>query len=102
MLDKLPFPRPDDPLLEARREAVGKDVAFGQIDLPIAATSLAQAAGRLIRTANDKGVVAVLDRRLAVAGYWRTLIGALPPMTRTRNREEIEKFLQDITDDRQV
>jgi ATP-dependent DNA helicase DinG len=55
----------------------------------------------LIRTANDKGVVAVLDRRLAVAGYWRTLIGALPPMTRTRNREEIEKFLQDITDDRQ-
>jgi ATP-dependent DNA helicase DinG len=101
VLDKLPFPRPDDPLLEARREAVGKDVAFGQIDLPIAATSLAQAAGRLIRTANDKGVVAVLDRRLAVAGYWRTLIGALPPMTRTRNREEIEKFLQDITDDRQ-
>ena len=97
VLDKLPFPRPDDPLLEARREAVGRDMAFQAIDLPLAATSLAQAAGRLIRTANDKGVVAVLDRRLATANYWRTLIGALPPMTRTRNRDEIEQFLRDIT-----
>jgi ATP-dependent DNA helicase DinG len=68
--------------------------------LPLAATSLAQAAGRLIRTANDKGVVAVLDRRLATANYWRTLIGALPPMTRTRNREEVEQFLRDITTER--
>lgn len=101
VLDKLPFPRPDDPLLEARREAVGKDKSFGQIDLPIAATALAQAAGRLIRTVNDRGVVAVLDRRLAVAGYWRTLISALPPMTRTRDRAEVEKFLQDITEDRE-
>ena len=100
VLDKLPFPRPDDPLLEARREAVGREVSFQAIDLPLAATSLAQAAGRLIRTANDKGVVAVLDRRLATANYWRTLIGALPPMTRTRNREEVEQFLRDITTER--
>ena len=97
VLDKLPFPRPDDPLLEARREAVGRDMAFQAIDLPLAATSLAQAAGRLIRTENDKGVVAVLDRRLATANYWRTLISALPPMARTRNRDEIEQFLRDIT-----
>lgn len=100
VLDKLPFPRPDDPLLEARREAVGRDKSFGEIDLPIAATSLAQAAGRLIRTSTDKGVVAVLDRRLATAGYWRTLIGALPPMSRTRHRAEVEQFLRDITRDR--
>jgi ATP-dependent DNA helicase DinG len=100
VLDKLPFPRPDDPLLEARREAVGRETSFQAIDLPLAATSLAQAAGRLIRTANDKGVVAVLDRRLATANYWRTLIGALPPMTRTRNREEVEQFLRDITTER--
>lgn len=97
VLDKLPFPRPDDPLLEARREAVGREQAFQLIDLPLAATSLAQAAGRLIRTADDKGVVAVLDRRLATANYWRTLIGALPPMTRTRHRDEVEQFLRDIT-----
>lgn len=100
VLDKLPFPRPDDPLLQARREAVGKDKSFNLIDLPIAATSLAQAAGRLIRTGTDKGVVAVLDRRLATAGYWRTLIGALPPMARTRSRAEVEQFLRDITADR--
>lgn len=97
VLDKLPFPRPDDPLLEARREAVGRETSFQAIDLPLAATALAQAAGRLIRTASDKGVVAVLDRRLATANYWRTLISALPPMARTRNREEIEQFLRDIT-----
>lgn len=100
VLDKLPFPVPNDPLLQARREAVGKENAFNLIDLPIAATSLAQAAGRLVRTATDKGVVAVLDRRLATAGYWRTLIGALPPMSRTRDRAEIEQFLRDITSSR--
>jgi ATP-dependent DNA helicase DinG len=97
VLDKLPFPRPDDPLLEARREAVGRNQSFSLIDLPIAATSLAQAAGRLIRTADDKGVVAVLDNRLAKANYWRTLISALPPMSRTRERSQVEQFLRDIT-----
>lgn len=97
VLDKLPFPRPDDPLLEARREAVGREKSFTLIDLPIAATSLAQAAGRLIRTVDDMGVVAVLDNRLATKSYWRTLIAALPPMTRTRDRAEVEQFLRDIT-----
>lgn len=98
VLDKLPFPRPDDPLLEARREAVGRDRSFFEIDLPIAATSLAQAAGRLIRSKSDKGVVAVLDRRLATASYWRTLIQALPPMSRTRHRDQVEDFLRSITE----
>lgn len=97
VLDKLPFPRPDDPLLEARRDDVGRDQAFQRIDLPIAATALAQAAGRLVRTAQDRGVVAVLDRRLATMGYWRTLIAAMPPMPRTRNRDEIVEFLARIT-----
>ena len=97
VLDKLPFPRPNEPLLEARREDVGREKAFGAIDLPICATALAQAAGRLIRTANDKGVVAVLDRRLATQNYWRTLLAAMPPMTRTRDRAEVEQFLRDIT-----
>ncbi len=97
VLDKLPFPRPDDPLLEARREAVGRRASFNIIDLPIAATSLAQAVGRLIRTNEDRGVVAVLDNRLASAGYRRTLIEVLPPMARTRHRHEVEAFLRDIT-----
>ena len=97
VLDKLPFPRPDDPLLEARRDAVGRNISFSAIDLPICATSLAQAAGRLIRTATDRGVVAVLDRRLATQNYRGNLIAALPPMARTRHRAEIEDFLRHIT-----
>lgn len=99
VLDKLPFPRPDDPLLEARRELVGRDRSFAQIDLPICATALAQAAGRLIRTATDRGVVAVLDPRLASKNYRWTLLNAMPPMTRTRDREEVERFLREITAD---
>ena len=63
-IDRLPFPRPDDPLLQARRERAG-DQAFVIIDVPRAATLLAQGAGRLIRTATDRGAVAILDPRLA-------------------------------------
>ncbi|HAS10353.1 MAG TPA: ATP-dependent helicase, partial [Acidimicrobiaceae bacterium] len=77
IIDKLPFARPDDPLLDARREQVGRR-AFELIDLPRASTLLAQGAGRLIRTAEDTGVVAVLDPRLATAGYRWDLIRGLP------------------------
>lgn len=97
VLDKLPFPRPDDPLLGARRDAVGREESFNLIDLPLATTALAQAAGRLIRTANDKGVVAVLDRRLAKMRYSKVMLEAMPPMTRTRHRHEVEDFLRHIT-----
>ena len=67
-IDRLPFPRPDEPLLQARREQARAE-AFATVDLPRAATLLAQGAGRLIRTSTDRGVVAVLDPRLANAGY---------------------------------
>ena len=66
-IDRLPFPRPTDPLVQARREAAearGAN-AFSAVDVPIAATLLAQGSGRLIRTTTDQGVVAVFDRRLA-------------------------------------
>ncbi|MGI8492642.1 MAG: ATP-dependent DNA helicase [Acidimicrobiales bacterium] len=91
-IDKLPFPRPDDPLLQARRDRIGTR-AFEEIDLPRAATLLAQGAGRLIRSAADRGVVAVLDPRLGTARYRWALVGALPPMRRTRHRAEVEEFL---------
>ncbi len=94
-IDRLPFPRPDDPLLRARRDRLGTD-AFRLIDLPRAATLLAQAAGRLIRSTADRGVVAVLDPRLARAGYRWDIVRALPPMRRTRHREEAEAFLRQI------
>ncbi len=91
-LDRIPFPRPDDPLLQARRDRAGPG-AFGLIDLPRAATLLAQGAGRLIRSATDRGVVAVLDTRLATANYRWELVNAIPPMRRTRHRAEVEAFL---------
>lgn len=93
-IDKIPFPRPDDPLLSARRERAGAQ-GFATIDLPRAATLLAQGAGRLIRTATDRGVVAVLDPRLATKPSYRwQLIHALPPMTRTKEFAEVAAFLQ--------
>jgi ATP-dependent DNA helicase DinG len=95
VIDKLPFARPDDPLLEARREQVGPR-AFELIDLPRASTLLAQGAGRLIRTAGDRGVVAVLDPRLATARYRWDLIRSLPPMRRTKDRDEVLAFLRDL------
>ena len=98
VIDRLPFPRPDDPLLSARRELLGP-AAFSQIDVPRAAMMLAQAAGRLIRTATDRGVVAVLDRRLGTARYRWDIVNALPPMRRTRERADVEKFLTEITVD---
>jgi ATP-dependent DNA helicase DinG len=91
-LDRLPFPRPDDPLLQARRDRAG-EAAFRLVDLPRAATLLAQGAGRLIRSSTDTGVVAVLDPRLARAGYKRVLLDALPPMRRTVDRDEVCAFL---------
>ena len=96
-IDRLPFSRPDDPLLEARRERAGSQ-AFSKIDLPRAATLLAQGAGRLIRSANDEGVVAVLDSRLAKASYRSVLLDALPPMRRTVDKEEVLRFLRSIAD----
>ena len=73
-IDRLPFPRPDDPLLQARRDRAGGR-AFSLVDLPRAATLLAQGAGRLIRNATDRGVVAVLDHgsppRRTGACCWR-------------------------------
>jgi len=81
--------------MAARREAAGR-AGFQQVDLPRAATLLAQGAGRLIRTATDRGVVAVLDPRLARASYGPVLVKAMPPMRRTRERAQAEAFLRGI------
>lgn len=96
-IDRLPFPRPDEPLLQARRERAKAD-AFRVIDLPRASMMLAQGVGRLIRTATDQGVVAVFDPRLATAKRYRwTLLEALPPLPRTKDRADAEAFLRRIT-----
>ena len=95
VVDRIPFPRPDEPLMVARRKRLGPQ-AFGEIDVPRAATLLAQGAGRLIRSAQDRGVVAVLDSRLATARYRQDLLRGLPPLRRTIDPAEVEAFLIDI------
>ncbi|MGI9602753.1 MAG: ATP-dependent DNA helicase [Acidimicrobiales bacterium] len=97
-IDRLPFPRPDDPLLDARRDRAGRQ-AFQLIDVPRAATLLAHGAGRLIRSATDTGVVAVLDPRLATKKSYRwAFIEALPNMRRTRDKDEVVRVLNTIRD----
>jgi len=95
-IDRLPFPRPDDPLLQARRDRA-RAQAFRIIDLPRTATMLAQGVGRLIRSATDTGVVAIFDPRLATAKTYRwDLVRALPPFARTRTMAEAETRLRAI------
>jgi len=93
IIDRIPFPHRNNPLLAARRELHGSR-GFTEIDLPRAITALAQASGRLVRSRNDRGVVAVLDPRLATKGYRWTIINALPPMSRTRDKAEAIEFLR--------
>ncbi len=95
VIDRIPFPRPDEPLMVARRNRLGRD-AFNKIDAPRAATLLAQGAGRLIRSAQDRGVVAVLDSRLATARYRQDLLKGLPPLRRTIDLAEVKAFLSEI------
>lgn len=95
VIDRLPFARPDEPLEQARREMAeraGGD-GFLEVDLPSAALVLSQGAGRLVRTRHDRGVVAVLDRRLATARYRTVLLDALPPMRRVVDRDVACGFL---------
>jgi ATP-dependent DNA helicase DinG len=95
-IDRIPFPRPDEPLLEARRDRAGRD-AFRRVDLPRAATMLAQGTGRLVRTSTDRGVVAILDPRLATNRAYRwDLVNALPPYRRTKDRAEVTAFLRSL------
>ncbi len=91
ILDKVPFPALHDPLLDARREAVGKS-AFMSIDVPMAASALAQAAGRLIRTATDHGVVAILDPRLSQKRYKEAVLSGVQHMPETNRLVEVEEF----------
>ncbi|WP_460845920.1 ATP-dependent DNA helicase [Phytohabitans suffuscus] len=90
VIDRLPFPRPDEPLAAARAASV--DAAggsgFASVSVPIAAIRLAQGVGRLIRSTGDKGVVAVLDSRLETArGYGPFLRQSLPPFWYTTKRD---------------
>ncbi len=87
VIDRIPFPRPDDPLTSARSEAVDRagGSGFAAVSIAHAATLLSQGAGRLIRRTDDRGVVAILDSRISTKRYGAALIAAMPPMWRTTN-----------------
>ncbi|WP_431272973.1 ATP-dependent DNA helicase [Variovorax ureilyticus] len=95
VIDKLPFPPPNDPLVEARSqrlESQGRS-AFSDYSLPEAAVALKQGAGRLIRRETDTGVLVICDTRLVAMGYGRRLLAALPPMRRIEDEAGFEDAL---------
>lgn len=99
IIDKLPFPPPNDPLAEARSkllESQGRS-AFNDYFLPEAAVALKQGAGRLIRRETDRGVLVVCDSRLVSMGYGRRLLKALPPMQRLTSEQALMDRLDSLT-----
>ncbi len=99
IIDKLPFPPPNDPMAEARSrslEAEGKS-AFNDYFLPEAAVALKQGAGRLIRRETDQGVLVICDTRTRQMGYGKRLLRAVPPMQRLNSDEELLTRLDELT-----
>ena len=90
-IDRIPFPRPDDPVMKARSDEVDAHggSGFRSVSLPRAALLLAQGVGRLIRSDDDRGVVAVLDSRLATANYGAKLRESLPPLWWSTDKESV-------------
>ncbi|MCM5680998.1 ATP-dependent DNA helicase [Schlegelella sp. S2-27] len=101
VIDKLPFPPPNDPLVEARvkrLESEGRN-AFNEYFVAEAAVALKQGAGRLIRTESDRGLLVVCDPRMVGMGYGRRLLAALPPMQRLASEDEALEWLTRLRED---
>jgi ATP-dependent DNA helicase DinG len=99
LIDKLPFPPPNDPLVEARvkrLESEGRN-PFADYFIAEAAVSLKQGAGRLIRSETDRGLLVVCDPRMAGMNYGRRLRDALPPMTRVASEDEALAWLAELS-----
>jgi len=95
-IDRIPFPRPDEPVMAARSaeaDAAGGS-GFMQVSLPRAALLLAQGTGRLIRSIDDRGVVAILDSRIVAKQYGSTLLNSMPPFYRTSDGAVIKDALK--------
>jgi ATP-dependent DNA helicase DinG len=94
IIDKLPFASPGDPVLAARIDALRRRGGnpFRDLQLPQAVISLKQGAGRLIRDGSDRGVLVVCDPRLLSRSYGHAFLQSLPPMGRTRDPSEVQRF----------
>ena len=94
VIDKLPFPVPTEPVFEARCEEIkrrgGSD--FNELTIPMMTLPLQQGFGRLIRTKNDRGVVAILDPRLKTKGYGTKIVRSLPPATLSTDLSDVQRF----------
>ena len=101
LIDRIPFPRPDDPLLTARQRAVAArgGNGFMAVAASHAALLLAQGAGRLLRRVEDRGVVAVLDSRMATARYGGFLRASLPPFWATTDSHRVRQALERLRAD---
>ena len=97
VIDKLPFAAPDDPVIEARSEALRKTGGnpFFQLYLPQAVISLKQGAGRLIRDVSDRGALVVCDPRIRTKSYGRVFLESLPPMKVAADQAEVVRFFND-------
>lgn len=95
-IDRIPFPRPDDPVMSARSAEV--DAAGGsgfmKVSMPRAALMLAQGTGRLIRSMDDRGVVAILDSRIVTKRYGSVLLNSMPPLWRTSDEKTVKESLR--------
>jgi ATP-dependent DNA helicase DinG len=100
VIDKMPFDPPDDPVHEARvaRMKASGENWFGSYVLPQAVLRLKQGLGRLLRTHEDRGVMAILDTRLHTKGYGKLVINALPPARRSDSLKDVERFFEDNDD----
>jgi ATP-dependent DNA helicase DinG len=104
IIDRIPFQAPDDPVYEARCEAMKDDPDkswFNDLALPHATMRLKQGVGRLIRTRSDRGIVAILDPRLSKKYYGRAILACLPPMSVVKslgNLNSLEEALDNLSD----
>ena len=98
LIDRVPFPRPDDPLWSARRVAATDAglSAFKTVDLPRAANLTAQGAGRLIRSMDDEGLIVLCDRRLQTKSYGPVIVNTLPEMPIITDKTEAIAYLEGL------
>jgi ATP-dependent DNA helicase DinG len=99
VIDRLPFPRPDEPVLAARSALADNagGSGFMQVSVPRAALLLAQGAGRLIRSIDDRGVVAIMDSRIVTKRYGSVLLNSMPPLWRTNDKEIVRESLKRLS-----